>query len=146
MPLHFEYYAEKGNEFLNQVAYGANMDRKQASHLTISVFHTIRDMISVEGSLHLIAQLPTFLKGVYVEGWKPSKKLKGVNSLLDFFEAVRFKYLQSGMKNITSNKLEHAVRHVIHVMRKYIGQGELNDVMAQLHRDVAILFEPVEEQ
>ncbi|MDF3048051.1 MAG: hypothetical protein K0R73_1169 [Candidatus Midichloriaceae bacterium] len=36
------------------------------------VLHEIRDHIPIDNSAHLSAQLPTFIRGLYYEGWKPS--------------------------------------------------------------------------
>ena len=144
MPLNFEHYAEKGNEFINKVSYGIPTDRKHAAHITTAVFHTIRDLISVEESLHFIAQLPMMMKAVYVEGWRTTEKQERINSLEEFYGAVRNKCPKLVIEVFTPNKLEHSVRQVIHVLRTYVDQGELNDIATQLHDEVAGLFQPVE--
>lgn len=47
--------------------------------------HTVRDRISVANSAHLTAQLPDFLRGIWYEGWVPSR-VPGGHGTTDFVE------------------------------------------------------------
>lgn len=71
MALKVEEYVIKGNEFVALMARHLqdpeNLD--QASRVTISVLHALRDILTPEQSIHLIAQLPLYIKAAYVDGW-----------------------------------------------------------------------------
>lgn len=49
--------------------------------------HTVRDRIGVSNSAHLTAQLPDFLRGIWYEGWVPSRVPgnHGVTGFVDEF-------------------------------------------------------------
>jgi len=74
MALEFEKYAMKGNEFINLLAHrlGDAQDRDRAARILRSVFHSLRNHLTMEENLELITHLPMALKGVYVDGWKIS--------------------------------------------------------------------------
>lgn len=47
--------------------------------------HTVRDRIGVPNSAHLSAQLPDFLRGIWYEGWVPSR-VPGNHSVAEFVD------------------------------------------------------------
>jgi uncharacterized protein (DUF2267 family) len=47
--------------------------------------HTVRDRVSVANSAHLTAQLPEFLRGIWYEGWVPSR-VPGPHGVTSFVE------------------------------------------------------------
>ena len=79
MALNFNQYATEGNTFLKEYTKEMNLgkDRDKAGRILAAILHSLRDIISTEESLQFIAQLPMFLKAVYVNGWT----LKGKNKL-----------------------------------------------------------------
>ncbi|MGZ3497782.1 MAG: DUF2267 domain-containing protein [Vulcanimicrobiaceae bacterium] len=48
-------------------------DRHYAFQALRGVLHALRDEITVDQSGHLCAQLPTLIRGIYFEGWDPSR-------------------------------------------------------------------------
>lgn len=48
-------------------------DRDFAYRALRAWLHVVRDRLSVDSAAHLAAQLPTFLRGLYFEGWRPSQ-------------------------------------------------------------------------
>ena len=71
MALNFNQFAIEANTFLKkyskELELGDNTD--QAGRILSSILHGLRETISPEESLQLIAQFPMFLNGVYVNGW-----------------------------------------------------------------------------
>ncbi len=76
MALNFNQYAKDGNTFLKEYAREMNLgeDTEKAGRIFSSIMHALRDIISPQESLQFIAQLPMFLKAVYVNGWSMKKK------------------------------------------------------------------------
>jgi hypothetical protein len=66
-----EEYVFKANEFVRLVAKQLKKpdDIGYASQVTLSALNKLRDSLSPEESLHLIAQLPLYIKAAYVDGW-----------------------------------------------------------------------------
>ena len=71
MSLNFNQYAQEGNAFLKQYAKEIDLSEQpeKAGRILSSILHGLRSIISVEESLQFVAQLPMFLKAVYVNGW-----------------------------------------------------------------------------
>lgn len=97
--MNFEKYVQESNEFLKEVANELNNggDTNHAYRVLRTVFHTLREILTTEESLHMIAQLPMLLKAVYVEGWKPATKKKP-RSMGEFLECLRANDKQAAHK------------------------------------------------
>ena len=76
MALNFNQFAVEANEFLKDYTKELCLDgdTEQAGRILSSILHGLREIISKDESLQLIAQFPMFLKAVYVNGWTSHKK------------------------------------------------------------------------
>src|ERR1019366_4534617 len=67
-----ERTVSKTNEWLERLCREMNNeDRQHAYVLLRTVLHTLRDRIGPEVSVHLAAQLPLLVRGIFYEGWDP---------------------------------------------------------------------------
>lgn len=128
----FNRYASRGNEFIAQLADELNMsnDMPRAYRILKAVLHSIRNHISPEESSQLIAQLPMAIKGIYVDGWQIGKKQKRVDTLDEFM--IEIYNLGGGFRGRTfGNRAEggKAIKAVFQVLKRYVSEGELNDVL-----------------
>lgn len=48
-------------------------DRRFAYRVLRAWLHTLRDRLTVDGAAHFAAQLPELLRGVFYDGWEPSR-------------------------------------------------------------------------
>ena len=64
----------KSNAWLADIdaAFGTK-DRRLAYRVLRAWLHSVRDALSVDVAAHFAAQLPELLRGVFFDGWKPSK-------------------------------------------------------------------------
>jgi uncharacterized protein (DUF2267 family) len=151
MAMDFNKYAAKGNEFLNRLAakLGNENDRDHAARILRSTLHVIRDHITVEESIQLLAQLPMILKGVYVDGWSSANMQVKIKTLDDFAAEIIGKDGNAAWRDF-SNKEEvlEDVRKVVETLAMYVSYGELEDVFSVLPKEIkkkllAWLPEPV---
>lgn len=62
------------HEWLNVVAAHLGTDDRDYTYRSLRAWlHLVRDRLSVDTAAHLAAQLPELLRGVYFEGWVPSR-------------------------------------------------------------------------
>jgi len=141
MALNFNQYATEGNTFLKEYTKEMNLgkDRDKAGRILASILHSLRDIISTEESLQFIAQLPMFLKAVYVNGWtlRGKKKLK-IKHMADFIDLVR-KYDGPAAINDFEYSDEVAEQYIdttFIYLRKYISLGEMEDIRDGLPKDL----------
>ena len=72
----FDNTLEKTNGILKQIeqAYGWPKERRNQSYQALrAVLHALRDRLTVEEAAQLSAQLPMLVRGIYFEGWDPTR-------------------------------------------------------------------------
>lgn len=64
----------KTYEWLERLCRELETDDRQHAYMTLrAVLHAMRDRIGPEVSVHLAAQLPLLVRGIFYEGWDPSR-------------------------------------------------------------------------
>jgi uncharacterized protein (DUF2267 family) len=138
----FDQYIEKANEFLKEVAQelGTPEDTDHAYRIMSSVFHTVREILSPEESLHLISQLPMFLKAVYVNGWhlKPKNRIR---TMREFIACLKMQNVRSAMQDFPDDAAaKQKTQAVLHVVKNHVATGEIQDIIDQLPMELAELW------
>ncbi|KTD22861.1 Uncharacterized conserved protein (DUF2267) [Legionella lansingensis] len=111
------------NEFKE---YGHLRDESQSYSVLRIVLHELRDHLPVDVSAHLAAQLPLVLKGLYFDGWDPSREIRRVDSFEDFIKPIR-----KDMTNLDVN-LKESVRNCIQFIISKIEKDLADKVMGSL--------------
>ncbi|MFD0761223.1 DUF2267 domain-containing protein [Lutibacter aestuarii] len=142
MSLNFNQFAVDANKFLKIYTKELNLgnDTEQAGRILSSILHGLREVISTEESLQLIAQFPMFLKAVYVNGWS-SRKKKKVKSMTEFIDLIRVFDGKTSIHDFGSDaKAENYIKSTFMVLRKYISLGELEDIRTELPKDLKFII------
>ena len=105
-------------------------DVNRAFRVTRNVLHTVRDVLTPEESLHLIAQLPMIIKGIYVDGWSVGK-VDRIRYMEEFLDDLRSKSDRPEVDFGNDDKAVHVVQCVLDVLQRHITVGEAQDVMGQ---------------
>jgi len=102
-----------------------------------AVLHTLRDRLPTELAAHFSAELPMLIRGLFYEGWKPSKTPCKMKTQRDFFEAIKH-----GLNN-TSQKIDpkHSVQSVFQLLKNKISPGEIENIINVLPKELADLWE-----
>jgi uncharacterized protein (DUF2267 family) len=123
------------NQWLNDVARGFDtQDRRMAYRVTRSWLHTLRDRLPVPVAAHLAAQLPELLRGVYYEGWNPSKV--PVKYGKDEYLA---RFAQSAQIHKTEAKITGQL--VTAALRKHLSPGIVSEAFGVLPADIRELLD-----
>lgn len=130
----FDRTLHKTNTWLKEIMIAMDWDsRERAYSLLRAVFHALRDSLPQNEMVQLGAQLPTLLRGVYYEGWKPKWEPLRVKNIDEFYDLVRFQ-LKSGSSKISNDQLERVVHVVMKTLTDHIGQGEMMDIKGALKK------------
>lgn len=106
-------------------------DSRERSYMALkAVLHGLRDQLTIDESAHFAAQLPLIIRGVYYEGWKPSRTPARDRDLNKFLDRVRKQYTQAPGPDMIDPVW--ICRAVIAVLIDHISPGELDDVRGML--------------
>ncbi|MCR9220751.1 MAG: DUF2267 domain-containing protein [Alphaproteobacteria bacterium] len=95
-------------------------DRKAAYRILRATLHALRDRIGEGNALHLGAQLPILLRGVYYEGWRGAASQSKERRTAAFLEHVQ---AESG--HALHGDVEADVRAVFTLLWERIDAGEI---------------------
>jgi uncharacterized protein (DUF2267 family) len=122
-------------EWLKELRDNANLaDEAEALAVLRSVMHQLRDRLTPEEAIELGAQLPVIVRGIYYEGWRPSRTPEKVRSREKFLDEVMIKMLPRRVAP------EAAVKDVFALIAHHCDPGEVGDVIAQLPSDIKELW------
>jgi uncharacterized protein (DUF2267 family) len=141
--MNFEKHAAKGNEFLNRLAWHLNdpQNKDRAGRILRSVLRALRNRLTLEESIQLMAQLPMVVKGLYVDGWAPHKsqtKIKTIEELA--WEVVREDGTSAKGDFADVDDALNAIEAVMKTMADYVSPGELHNIVAVLPEDMKGYF------
>jgi uncharacterized protein (DUF2267 family) len=97
-----------------------------------AVLHAMRDRLTVDETAHFAAQLPMLVKGVYYDGWDPSRVPKKMHRD-DFLNQIRSEMPPYEVRG----GIENLVTSVAQALRLYVTEGEWQDMKAEMPRDLA---------
>jgi uncharacterized protein (DUF2267 family) len=139
----FEEYNTDATKFVKEIAVelGNAEDHQAALRIFTSVLHTFRDILTPEESLHLIAQLPLYIKGLYVTNWRLGKKDR-IKDMSEFVERLLLQNPRTGPIDFgTDEKAISNVRCVINVLRRHVTPGQIDDMVSQFPSGLKELWE-----
>lgn len=144
MALNFDQYAQEGNEFLNKLAneLGYPEEKERTGIILKAVMHSLRDRLTISESLDLLAQLPMFLKAVYVDNWKYLEKPLQLKTEEDFLEYVKVMQAQFGEQKFDWEiSTADIVKTHMTMLSQYVSEGEMDHIIDQMPKEIKPLFE-----
>ena len=101
-----------------------------------AVLHALRDRLTLEESAHFGAQLPTFIRGIYYEGWRHGPRRLRNRSKEAFLQEID----QALLTMRTSVDSEYVTQVIFGFLSRKIAAGELSDVRGQLPKAIRTLW------
>ena len=131
-----ERSVEKAHVWLGEMAGELGIDDRQEAYRVLRAYlHALRDRLLVDEAAQLAAQLPELIRGIYYEGWDPSKTPVRYRGLADFLDRV------AGDANLDGEtEASYAVSSAAKVLRRHVSAGELDDVRAILPDDLKVIL------
>jgi uncharacterized protein (DUF2267 family) len=136
----FQNTLHKSEEWLHDVMAVLEWDDEHQAYRALrAVLHSLRDRLTVEEAADLAAQLPMLVRGLFFEGWKPSRTPNRIRSVDEFVSHVDLHLPTSG----SANYIEPAeiTRGVLKVLMKHVSRGEIEDIIHSLPVSLRELFD-----
>ncbi len=135
MPASIAHSVQKTQEWLKELRDNADFeDEEEALSVLRVVLHQLRDRLTPEEAVELGAQLPTVIRGLYYESWRPSRTPERIRSKQAFLDEVTLKLLPR------RHKPERAVQDVFALVAHHCDPGEISQVIDQLPADIKTLW------
>ncbi|GAA3828468.1 DUF2267 domain-containing protein [Streptomyces phyllanthi] len=133
----FDTMVDKANRLLKEIeqVFGWPKERRNQSYAALrGVLHALRDRLSVDETAQFGAQLPTLIRGIYYDGWKPAGTPVKMHRE-EFFARVRteFPYAVEG-------GTEELVHKVLDVLKDHVSEGEWGDLKARMPKSLAAVL------
>jgi uncharacterized protein (DUF2267 family) len=111
------------------------VDGHKVFRLLRATLHAVRDWLQVNEAVQLGAQLPTLIRGVYYEGWKPHATPAKPRSRDAFLTRIGVE-----MSPEVVWALDDAVSTVFAFLSRHVSAGEIADVVAGMPADLQALW------
>ena len=110
-------------------------DQGRAYMLLREVLHAVRDYLSVDEAADLSAQFPLLVRGIYYDGYVPSKTPVENRSKEDFLERISRPFAETPLDDP-----ERAAAAVFDVLRRKLSEGEFNQVANAMKKPLRDLW------
>jgi uncharacterized protein (DUF2267 family) len=128
----FDSTLQKTNIWLDDIMRELEwFDREWAYEALRVVLHALRDHLPIDESAQLAAQLPQLIRGLYYEGWDPSRSRAKERHWDEFTVQVADAF--------SRNPLAHPGRvteAVLKVLARHVSEGEIADVKHCLPEEI----------
>jgi len=100
-----------------------------------TALHALRDRLTVEEAVHLGAQLPILIRGLYYEGWKLTGKPVRERHKSEFLD-----HIAAAFRDDDTVDPEKVMRAVLKVLARHISKGEAENVKRLLPKSLQELW------
>lgn len=111
-------------------------NRHRSFRLLRAVLHALRDCLPPAEVADLAAQLPTLLRGVFYEHWRPAQPDSGRWTLERFLERLNASFRNDPVEE----DMADAAQVVFALLARRISAGEIGDVLQTLPTEIRQLW------
>lgn len=132
----FDETVQISNEWLNELMRAVSWnDKYRAYRLLRATLHALRDRLMPHEAVHLGAQLPMLIRGLYYDGWHMRDKPRAERTRGAFLA-----HIEAAFKQDPNEDTEVLVKEVFGLLARKISPGEIKDVTAALPPELRALW------
>jgi uncharacterized protein (DUF2267 family) len=121
--------------WLNEITELVGPDKQVAWHVLGGVLRAVRDRIPLELAVHLGAELPILVRGIYYDQWRPEVQPERYRSEDEFLTRVA-----ENIGPVRPVNPRDAAQAVFSVLSHHVPEGQLGKVRDALPEDVRALW------
>ena len=137
----FDKTLQTTNIWLDQIGEQIGPDRHHAWHVLRAVLHSLRDRLPLGSAVHLGAQLPMLVRGMYYDSWHPSDKPTKEHTREAFVGHVA-----EALKGTRPTNPDLATRAVLGVLATHVTAEQMAKIKAALPGPIRGLWSGEEVQ
>ncbi len=120
---------QKTHEWLRDIGIELGDENPRHAYLALrGTLHAIRDFLPLEESAQLSAQLPMLIRGIYFEGWDPSRTPEKDRTRESFLGRTEQALARAMFNEELPLDSEEATRAVLRVLDSRVSKGEMEQV------------------
>ncbi len=128
----FDTTVQKTNVWLKWMMQELHSDDREFAYLALrSGLHALRDRMQAEAAIHLGAQLPMLVRGIYYEGWDPQPQPSREHQWIEFVEHVRKK-----LPPQAKPRAEQCALGTFRLLASHLDPGEVRKIEATLPKAI----------
>jgi len=140
----FQNTLKKTDQWLDEIMELLDWpDRQQAYKALRAVLHTLRDRLTIEEATDLAAQFPMLIRGLFFEGWNPTGKPNEIRKPDEFVGIVNQHFPPAEDAEYIDQ--EDITRAVFRVIANHVSQGEIDDVIGSMPKELRELWSQPDE-
>jgi uncharacterized protein (DUF2267 family) len=125
------------NEWFKDLMFELNWDDRRLAYRAMrTVLQNLRDRLKMEEAVHLGAQLPMLIRGLYYEGWNPARSPDRQIDRSALLSNIR-EALSGSRDDIDP---EQVIRAIFKLLYHRVADGEIEDVKQVLPSDLVDLW------
>jgi len=125
------------SEWLNELRDDLQWPEKARAYLLLrQTMHAIRDFLTVDEAADLASQLPVLVRGVFYDGWDPSKTPTKPRNKSDLLARIEGSFNKDPLEDS-----ERAVAAVFDLLRRHISEGEFDQVRNAMRKPIQELWQ-----
>ncbi len=111
------------------------MTEQRAYHALRAVLHALRDRLTIDEAADLGAQLPLLIRGLYYEGWDPSR-----TPVKERHRETFLRHIAAAFPHDPEVYPEGIAWAVFKVLERHVSSGEIKDVLHVLPKEIRSLW------
>lgn len=123
-------------EWLNELCDDLGWEKARAYLLLRETLHAVRDFLTVDEAADLAAQFPVLVRGVFYDGWVPSKTPVKPRNKSDLLTRVETRFQKEPLEDP-----ERAVSAVFDLLRRHVSWGEFDQVRHAMRKPIQELWD-----
>lgn len=133
----FNHAIEQSHLWLRALAeIGSFASEEDAYSALSAVLHALRDRLIANEAVHLAAQLPMLIRGMYYEGWRPASVPNKMNTAAELIDHVNT-HLRNAKNRIDAKA---AISAVFKLLNEKISAGEIKNIKSELPHQILALW------
>ena len=122
-------------EWLNEICRDLGWEKPRAYLLLTQTLHALRDFLTVDEAADLAAQLPVLVRGVFYDGWDPSRTPVKPRNKSDLLDRIEARFQKEPLEDS-----ERAVSAVFDLLKRHVSLGEVEQVKHALRKPIQELW------